>query len=105
MICLKRDFDFDVVNVFDTMAAARVCGYPRIGLSHMLEDLLGVRHAKKHQTDDWARRPLPAGYRRYAQMDTCHLLALRDVLYAELEAADRLEEAREYFADVAPASS
>ena len=100
LICLKRDFDFDVVNVFDTMAAARVCGYQRIGLSHMLEDLLGVRHAKKHQTDDWARRPLPEGYRRYAQMDTRHLLALRDVLYAELEAADRLEEAREYFADV-----
>ncbi|MYD10811.1 MAG: hypothetical protein F4X02_12315 [Chloroflexi bacterium] len=100
LICLKRDFDFDVANVFDTMAAARVCGYPRIGLSHMLKDLLGVHHAKKHQTDDWARRPLPEGYRRYAQMDTCHLLALRDMLYAELEAADRLEEAREYFADI-----
>ncbi len=100
LICLKRDFDFDVVNIFDTMAAARVCGYQRIGLSHMLSDLLGVHHAKKHQTDDWARRPLPAGYRRYAQMDTHHLLALRDALYAELAAADRLEEAREYFADV-----
>ena len=100
LICLKRDFGFDVANVFDTMAAARVCGYQRIGLSHMLADLLGVHHAKKHQTDDWARRPLPESYRRYAQMDTQHLLALRDVLHAELEAADRLEEAREYFADV-----
>ena len=100
LICLKRDFNFDVLNVFDTMAAARVCGYQRIGLSNMLEDLLGVHHAKKHQTDDWARRPLPEGFRRYAQMDTHHLLALRDVLYTELEAADRLEEAREYFADV-----
>ena len=100
LICLKRDFDFDVVNIFDTMAAARVCAYQRIGLSHMLEDLLGVHHPKKHQTDDWARRPLPEGYRRYAQMDTCHLLTLRDALYAELAAADRLEEANEYFADV-----
>ncbi len=100
LICLKRDFDFDVLNIFDTMAAARVCGYQRIGLGHMLEDLLGVRHSKKHQTDDWARRPLPAGFRRYAQMDTRHLLALRDALHAELQAADRIEEAREYFADV-----
>ena len=100
LICLKRDFDFDVHNVFDTMAAARVCGYQRIGLGNMLEDLLGVAHSKKHQTDDWARRPLPAGFRRYAQMDTHHLLVLRDALYAELQAADRLEEAREYFADV-----
>ena len=100
LICLKRDFDFDVRNIFDTMAAARVCGYQRIGLSHMLADLLGVHHAKKHQTDDWARRPLPPGYRRYAQMDTHHLLDLRDALYAELQAAGHLEEAREYFEDV-----
>jgi len=100
LICLKRDFDFDVVNVFDTMAAARVCGYQRIGLSHMLAELLGAHHAKKHQKADWGRRPLPASYRRYAQMDTHHLLALRDAMYAELESADRLEEAREYFADV-----
>ena len=100
LICLKRDFDFDVNGVFDTMAAARVCGYKRIGLANMLEDLLGVQHSKKHQTGDWARRPLPASYKRYAQMDTCHLLSLRDALHAELSAADRLEEAREYFADV-----
>ena len=100
LICLKRDFDFDVHGVFDTMAAARVCGYQRIGLSHMLEDLLGVRHAKKHQTDDWARRPLPEGYRRYAQRDTHFLLPLRDALHTELCARYRLEEAREYFDDI-----
>ena len=100
LICLKRDFDFDVCGIFDTMAAARVCGYTRIGLGNMLSDLLGVSHGKKHQTDDWARRPLPASYRRYAQMDTHFLLPLRDRLHEELAAADKLEEAREYFADV-----
>ncbi len=100
LICLKRDFDFDIHSVFDTMAAARVCGYSRFGLGNMLEDLLGVRHSKKHQTDDWAQRPLPASHRRYAQMDTHYLLPLRDVLYGELKRAGRLEEAFEYFADV-----
>ncbi|MCY4466151.1 MAG: HRDC domain-containing protein [Chloroflexi bacterium] len=100
LICLKRDFDFDVCGIFDTMAAARVCGYTRIGLGNMLSDLLDVPHSKKHQTDDWARRPLPASYRRYAQMDTHYLLRLRDCLYAELAAADKLDEAREYFDDV-----
>ncbi|MCY4019405.1 MAG: HRDC domain-containing protein [Chloroflexi bacterium] len=100
LICLKRDFDFDVHPVFDTMAAARVCGYTRIGLSNMLEDLLGLRHSKKHQTADWARRPLPASHRRYAQMDTRYLLPLRDILYDELQRAGRLEEAFEYFADI-----
>lgn len=100
LICLKRDFDFDVHPVFDTMAAARVCGYTRIGLSNMLEDVLGVRHSKKHQTADWARRPLSDSHRRYAQMDTHYLLPLRDILYAELQRAGRLEEAFEYFQDV-----
>lgn len=100
LICLKRDYNFDVHPVFDTMAAARVCGYTRIGLGNMLEDLLGVRHSKKHQTDDWAQRPLPVSQRRYAQMDTHYLLPLRDLLYSELCRAGRLEEAFEYFADV-----
>lgn len=100
LICLKRDFDFDVLNIFDTMAAARVCGIQRIGLGNMLEDLLGVRHSKKHQKFDWARRPLPETALRYAQVDTHYLLTLRDVLHQRLRAAGRLEEAREYIADV-----
>ena len=100
LICLKRDFDFDVLTIFDTMAAARVCGYQRIGLGNMLEDLLGVRHSKKHQTDDWGQRPLRESARCYAQVDTHYLLSLRDVLYNELRAASRLEEAREYIADM-----
>ena len=100
LICLKRDFDFDVRGIFDTMAAARVCGYERIGLGNMLSELLDVPHNKKHQTDDWARRPLPASYRRYAQMDTHYLLPLRDRLHDELAAAGKLGEAYEYFADV-----
>ncbi len=100
LIRLKHDFDFDVCGVFDTMAAARVCGYQRIGLGNMLEDLLGIKHSKKHQRADWGRRPLPESYRQYAQMDTHYLLSLRDTLYAELRAAGRLDEAFEYFEDV-----
>ena len=100
LICLKRDFDFDVYNIFDTMAAARVCGIQRIGLGNMLEDLLGVRHSKKHQKYDWARRPLPESVRRYAQVDTRYLLPLGDALRERLRSLGRLEEAREYIADV-----
>ena len=100
LICLKRDFDFDVHPVFDTMAAARVCGYKRIGLSNLLEDLLGINHAKKHQKADWAQRPLTESKRRYAQMDTHYLLRLRDLLAQQLKQLGRLEEAYEYFADV-----
>ena len=100
LICLKRDFDFDVRNVFDTMAAARVCGIQRIGLGNMLEDFLGVQHSKKHQKYDWSQRPLPETALRYAQVDTHYLLPLREALHSKLRAAGRLEEAREYTADV-----
>lgn len=99
-ICLKRDFDFDVVNVFDTMAAARVCGYPRVGLSAVLENVLGIEHDKRHQTDDWGKRPLPDGYIKYAQMDTHYLIEVRDCLYEELQDLGRIEEAYEFFEDV-----
>ena len=100
LICLKQDFDFDVYPVFDTMAAARVCAYTRIGLSHMLGDLLGIRHNKSHQTADWAKRPMPNSQQLYAQRDTHYLLQLRDTLHQELLQTGRLEEAHEYFADV-----
>jgi len=100
LICLKRDFEFEVVNIFDTMAVARVCGFQRIGLGNMLEDLLGVRHSKKHQKFDWARRPLPESARSYAQVDTHYLLPLRDALCEQLRSLGRLEEAREYIADM-----
>ena len=101
LICLKRDFDFNVLNIFDTMAAARVCGIERIGLGNMLEDLLSVRQSKKHQKYDWARRPLPESVRRYAQVDAHYLLPLRDILRERLRSLGRLQEAREYTADIA----
>ncbi len=100
LICLKRDFDFDVHNVFDTMAASRVCGYKRVGLSNMLELVLDIEHPKTHQTDDWAQRPLPSDYIRYAQMDTHFLHDLRDALYEQLDENNQIEEAYEFFEDV-----
>lgn len=100
LLCLKRDFDFDVHNVFDTMAASRVCGYKRVGLTNMLELLFDIQHPKTHQTDDWAQRPLPVDYIRYAQMDTHFLHRLRDALYQELDGAGQIQEAYEFFDDI-----
>ena len=36
LICLRRDFNFQFVNLFDTMHAARVLGYPYVGLDNLL---------------------------------------------------------------------
>lgn len=98
IISLKRDFGFSFATLFDTMVAARVCGWDKTGLGNILEEQFGVVVDKKHQRADWSRRPLPPNQLRYAQMDTHFLPMLRDRLHAELAAQNRLTEAREMFA-------
>jgi ribonuclease D len=98
IISLKRDFGFSFANLFDTMMAARVCGWSKTGLGNILEEQFGVVVDKKYQRADWSRRPLPPDQLRYAQMDTHFLPVLRDRLWAELEAQRRLTEAQEMFA-------
>ncbi|MEO1290681.1 MAG: ribonuclease D, partial [Chloroflexota bacterium] len=100
LICLKRDFDFDVYNLFDTMAAARLVGEKKFGLGDMLNKYFDVEVDKSHQRDDWGKRPLAKDSLIYAQMDTHYLHQLRDKLLAKLEQLGRIAEAQEVFADV-----
>lgn len=108
IMCMKRDFGFTFHNLFDTMAAARICGYKTIGLGNMLKDLADVKVDKRHQRDDWGKRPLPEDSLHYAQIDTHYLPALRDKMRHELVEMNRLTEAAETFAeicDVPPATT
>jgi ribonuclease D len=99
MICLKRDYGYAVVNLFDTMIAARVCGYKLFGLANLLEEHCGVKADKSHQRDDWGRRPLDPASLSYAQVDSHYLPMLRDILYQQLVELGRLDEALESFAE------
>jgi ribonuclease D len=101
LILLKRDYDWDVVNMFDSMWAARILGYQNMGLAWFLEHYYGVTLSKKHQKANWGFRPLTESQLEYAQKDTHYLLALRDRMAAELEEQGRMEEAREIFAQAA----
>ncbi|HLZ71332.1 MAG TPA: HRDC domain-containing protein [Dehalococcoidia bacterium] len=98
---LKRDFAFSFANLFDTMVAARILGYPRWGLADLLRDAFGVTLDKKYQRYDWAQRPLPPEALHYAAMDTHYLPALREKLGRELHAGGHEEEAAEEFARIA----
>ena len=97
-ICLKRDFDIAVVNIFDTMQAARILGYKQVGLDSMLMEKLGITLNKHYQKADWGERPLSPDMLNYARLDTHHLLDLRDCLQAELQERGRWELAVEEFA-------
>ncbi len=84
IICLKRDFNFSFDNLFDTMVAARILGREAIGLGSLLEEEFGVNLDKRYQRANWGRRPMPPELLEYARYDTHYLLALSDLLQAEL---------------------
>jgi ribonuclease D len=103
VMCLRRDFGWTFANLFDTMWAARVLGWPHYGLGSILEERFGVQLNKRWQRHDWGRRPLSPKALAYAQLDTHYLLPLRDEMLAALKRERRLEEAREFFVEVAQA--
>lgn len=100
LICLRRDFGFEAVNLFDTMAAARVCGEVQFGLGDVLKRHFEIAVDKAHQLDNWGARPLDADSLHYAQMDTHYLPALRDIYHNKLLEMGALEEAQEVFQDI-----
>ena len=89
---LKADFDFvPQEEIFDTMLAGRLIGLERVGLSALLAEFLDIQVHKHNQRADWSKRPLSEELLKYAIEDTFYLPALAKILYAKLEALDRLE--------------
>jgi len=101
VMCLRRDYGWTFAELFDTMWAARVLGWPHNGLGNILQEQFNVRLDKRWQRYDWGRRPLSPEALAYARLDTHYLLPLRDRMQAELKEKGRLEEAREFFVEVA----
>lgn len=97
LICLKRDYNFEFRNLFDTMIAGRILGRKVVGLSAMLEAEFGITLDKKWQRANWGIRPMPAAQLAYARMDSHFLIPLRDILYQELVDNDRTALAEEDF--------
>ncbi len=97
LICLKRDFDIEVANLFDTRWAVRVLGYKGDGLDRLLGEKFGVQVNKKYQKANWAIRPLSSEQTSYARLDTHYLIPLRHMLRTELKAKDLWQLASEDF--------
>ncbi len=97
ILCLKRDYNFSFVHIFDTMLAARILGMEAIGLGSLLESEFGVTLDKRYQRANWGKRPIERPLLEYARMDTHFLIPLRDKLNARLKSAGLLELAHEDF--------
>lgn len=98
---LHRDFEFAVSNLFDTMWASRVLGWPAHGLADLLQTCFGIHLDKKYQRANWGVRPLPPEQLNYARLDTHYLLPLYELQVRELNARKRWAQAQHCFARVA----
>jgi ribonuclease D len=94
--CL-REIGLRPSSLFDTELAARLLGYPRVGLATLVEAIVGQSMRKEHSAADWSKRPLPTPWLEYAALDVEVLLELRDVLGRELEESGKAEWARQEF--------
>lgn len=92
-----RDLGIFPAAVFDTELAARLLGWPKVGLAAVVERELGFTLAKEHSAQDWSVRPLPDSWLAYAALDVEILIELRDGLAAHLAAAGKTEWARQEF--------
>ena len=92
-----HDLQIRPATVFDTELAARLLGWPKVGLAAVIERELGFTLAKEHSAQDWSVRPLPDSWLAYAALDVEVLLELREGLARHLADAGKLEWARQEF--------
>jgi len=101
LLLLKQDFAYTFANLFDTMLAARILGWKKLGLAPILKQEFDVDVDKRFQRANWGRRPLTPEMIRYARLDTHFLLPLRQRLAEQLADTQRVAEARQSFERIA----
>jgi ribonuclease D len=93
---LRRVWETDVTNVFDTQLAAGFAGLrAQLGYEALLHELLNVRLSKSASFTRWDARPLSDEQIDYARDDVRHILQATTALQERLRARGRLDWARE----------
>ncbi|MCB0889989.1 MAG: ribonuclease D, partial [Nocardioidaceae bacterium] len=96
LACL-REVGLAPTTLFDTELAARLLGYPRVGLATLVETIIGRSMRKEHSAVDWSQRPLPQPWLEYAALDVEVLVELRNILHDQLQEQDKFTWAQEEF--------
>jgi ribonuclease D len=93
---VRRRFQTEVTNVFDTQVAAGFAGLgAQSSYDSLLTEILKLRVAKTASFTRWNVRPLSPEQLAYAREDVVHLLELAGELERRLEKLGRLQWARE----------
>ncbi len=97
IMCLKRDFNFEFNNLFDTMIASRILGKKAYGLSNLLQEFFSIHVNKEFQRANWGKRPLSPAMLKYATMDSHYLIQLRNLIKKDLIEKSLFQLAEEDF--------
>lgn len=93
---LRRHWEIDVTNLFDTQIAAGFAGYGnQTSHTDIVRSLLKVRVPKSEGFTRWETRPLTEEQIEYARADVEYLPDVADILTERLERSGRLEWALE----------
>ncbi|MFL5846971.1 MAG: ribonuclease D [Solirubrobacteraceae bacterium] len=93
---LRRVWETEVTNVFDTQIAAGFAGLrAQLGYEPLLSEVIGVKLRKSASFTRWDARPLSPEQVEYAREDVLHLIQLAQALQDRLAGMGRLEWARE----------
>ena len=103
---LRRDYNFDFHNIFDTHRAAMVLGYRHLSLEKMIREFLSIElnKSKKVQRSRWDHRPLSDEQLAYAVQDVTLLPALCEKQRAALREKGLEAAAKDAFARIATAA-
>jgi len=103
---LRRDYQFEFHNIFDTHRAAMLLGHRHLSLEKMIREFLGIElnKSKKVQRSRWDHRPLSDEQLGYAVQDVTLLPALYEKQNEALREKGLEAAAKEAFAKIALAA-
>lgn len=104
---LKRDYGFEICNIFDTQRVAAILGSRRLALGSVLFEYLNIdlEKPKKLQRSQWDCRPLSDEQIRYAIQDIEYLIPLYRKLDDQLRSKGLEKEAlRTFHEEIASAN-
>lgn len=102
---LRRDYQFEFSNIFDTHRAAMLLGYRHLSLQKMIREFLGIDldKSKKVQRSRWDQRPLSDEQLEYAVRDVALLPDLCQKQRQALRAKGMEAASKAAFAKIAQA--
>lgn len=95
LISLKRDFNFAMVSIFDTVLAARAIGLKAFSLQNLVSLYFNIQLEKTHQKANWSKRPISPEQLDYAYKDTAFLPELYEKLLVEVKNKGRVDQIEE----------